>query len=99
MYNLLPLISLSVLTGAVIPPQQPLAQIAHSEARVIHHPEELVSSASLQAHITKDALLQRAKHLSKIADEGILEYNHPTRVIGSQGELQLLVWPTIGALC
>lgn len=91
MYNLLPLISLSTLTGAaIIQQQQPLVQHAHSEAPLISGPEGLVSSTSLEAHITKESLLKRAKHLYKIAEKGIPEYNHPTRVIGSEGASQLL---------
>jgi aminopeptidase Y len=93
MYNLLPLISLSALTGAaIIQHQQPLIQHAgdHAEAPLINSPEELVSSTSLEARITKEALQKRAEHLYKIAEEGIPEYNHPTRVIGSKGRAQLL---------
>ena len=92
MYNLLPLISLSTLTGAAIIQQQlPLVQNAHSEAPLISSPEELVSSTSLEAHITKEGLLKRAKHLYKIAEKGLPEYNHPTRVIGSEGMSRPLV--------
>lgn len=92
MYKLLPLISLSLTGAAIIQHQQPLIQHtgAHAEAPLIEGPEELVSSTSLEARITKEALLKRAKHLYKIAEEGIPEYNHPTRVIGSKGTIQLL---------
>lgn len=60
----------------------------------------LVTSAKLQADITADNLLKRAKHLSKIADEGIDEYNHPTRVIGGQGHLSTVdyIYSTIAGL-
>lgn len=94
MYSLLPLISLSALASAAKIQQQPLIQNANSEAPLISRPEELVSSSSLEAHITKEALLERAQHLYKLAEQGIPEYNHPTRVIGSQGELQLLACRT-----
>jgi aminopeptidase Y len=46
----------------------------------------LVSSEDIQADISAHALLERAKHLSKIADLSLEEYNHPTRVIGSKGK-------------
>lgn len=87
MHNLLPLISLSAFTSAAIiqQQQQPLIHDETSEVTLISNPEELVSSTSLEAHITKEGLLKRAKHLYKIAEKGIPEYNHPTRVIGSEG--------------
>jgi aminopeptidase Y len=88
MYNILSLIALSSLAGASIIQQQPLIL---SEAPLISSAEQLISSEALEAHITKEGLLKRAKHLYKIAEQGIPEYNHPTRVIGSQGALQLLV--------
>lgn len=95
MHNLLPLISLSALAGAALLPQQPLLK-ARGEAVINNgnnhpgrpsHSKKLVSSAALEGRIHKQALLKRAKVLSKIADAGIAEYNHPTRVIGSKGEL------------
>lgn len=46
----------------------------------------LISSSALQHDIHAEKLLYRAKELSKIADMGIDEYNHPTRVIGSKGK-------------
>ncbi|KAL2137662.1 hypothetical protein VTI28DRAFT_8620 [Corynascus sepedonium] len=45
----------------------------------------LVNSEDLQATISIDALLARAKNLFKIAHLSEEEYNHPTRVIGSKG--------------
>ena len=87
MYNIIPLISLSALAGAAIVQQHPLLQSSHSEAPLISGPEELVSSSSLEAHITKEGLLKRAEHLYELAEQGIPEYNRPTRVIGSQGAL------------
>ena len=47
--------------------------------------KELVNTNALQADITQDNLLKRAKDLYSIAELGIDEYNHPTRVIGSKG--------------
>ena len=45
----------------------------------------LVDSVSLQDAIEAQSLLSRAKKLYEIAKLGEPEYNHPTRVIGSQG--------------
>ena len=50
----------------------------------------LIDSEALQASISSDNLLARAKELYKIAKLGEDEYNHPTRVIGSEGELATL---------
>ncbi|KAF2431421.1 Zn-dependent exopeptidase [Tothia fuscella] len=47
----------------------------------------LVSSEAIQDDIKADALLKRARHLSKVADASFDEYNHPTRVIGSNGHV------------
>lgn len=47
--------------------------------------KDLVDSESLQARIHADNLLERAKTLYSIAKLGEAEYNHPTRVIGSEG--------------
>lgn len=45
----------------------------------------LVDSESLQAAISADKLLARAKELFEIAELSHDEYNRPTRVIGSPG--------------
>lgn len=50
-----------------------------------------INSTRLQEDIKVENLLARAKHLSKIADLGIPEYNHPTRVIGSEGKFSMHV--------
>lgn len=50
----------------------------------------LVSSDALQRDISSEKLLERAKHLFKLAERGSEEYNHPTRVIGSKGKLKVL---------
>jgi aminopeptidase Y len=45
----------------------------------------LISTEALQDSIKTENLLARAKDLYKIAKLGEEEYNHPTRVIGSEG--------------
>lgn len=45
----------------------------------------LVDTEALQDAISADNLLARAKELYEIAKLGEEEYNHPTRVIGSDG--------------
>lgn len=45
----------------------------------------LVETEALQDTITSDNLLARAKELYEIAKLGEEEFNHPTRVIGSDG--------------
>jgi len=50
----------------------------------------LVTSEALEATISSKALLARAKELYQIAKLGQEEYNHPTRVIGSEGHLGTL---------
>ncbi|KAL4892210.1 hypothetical protein BDV59DRAFT_54611 [Aspergillus ambiguus] len=62
--------------------------------------KELVSSEALQSHVDADNLLKRARDLYKIAELGIDEYNHPTRVIGSQGHLGTIdyIYSTINEL-
>jgi aminopeptidase Y len=62
--------------------QYPLIQKADSGTLV---KKPLVSSKAIQHDIKKDALLERAKHLSTLADLSLEEYGHPTRVIGSKG--------------
>lgn len=49
--------------------------------------KELVSSSALQSGVKAENLLKRAKELFKSAELGEEEYNHPTRVIGSEGHL------------
>jgi aminopeptidase Y len=50
----------------------------------------LVNSSALQDLISGDRLMVRAKKLYEIAKLGESEYNHPTRVIGSDGHLATL---------
>jgi aminopeptidase Y len=56
----------------------------------------LVSSEALQASIVPKNLLQRAEVLFQIANASVDEYNHPTRVIGSEG--RLFTFP-VSAVC
>ena len=91
MHKLLPIILLSSLVGASTI-QQPLANSPISNTLTTKKP--LVDSESLQSHITSANLLKRAKHLFQIAELGIDEYNHPTRVIGSEGTIHHLATST-----
>jgi aminopeptidase Y len=84
MMRLLPALIVSSVARASIIQQQPLAD-SHLEAIIASTKKPLVDSESLQSHISSDKLLRRAKHLYKIAELGEDEYNHPTRVIGSEG--------------
>lgn len=87
MYRLFALAGISTLVlGSAI--QKPLHESDH-QAPLISHSKELVSSTALEAQITKENLLKRAKTLFKIAEHGIEEYNHPTRVIGSKGKFPI----------
>ena len=86
MYSMLPLIAVASLVGASII-QQPLINPPKQAPIGSYDSKPLVSSEALEAQITKDNLEKRAKELFKIAEEGIEEYNHPTRVIGSKGKL------------
>ncbi|KAI1865762.1 hypothetical protein JX265_008085 [Neoarthrinium moseri] len=63
-----------------------------ADAGINHHKtsKPLVSTEALQHSIKSDNLLARAKDLYKIAKLGEDEYNHPTRVIGSEGHLGTL---------
>jgi hypothetical protein len=84
MLYLLPALWLSSLvSGSAI--QHPLVASSSKSSLVTKKP--LVDSETLQSHIDSDRLLRRAKHLYKIAELGEAEYNHPTRVIGSEGML------------
>ncbi|KAK4135740.1 Zn-dependent exopeptidase [Trichocladium antarcticum] len=67
--------------------QRPLVNVTHAPAI---KPKPLVDSEALQASISGDKLLARAEELYEIAKLGEDEYNHPTRVIGSEGHLGTL---------
>ncbi|KAK1138542.1 Aminopeptidase Y [Aspergillus melleus] len=88
------LMTAALLAGGVSAAQLPLiqpSQIPHSPQFPISAGEKpLVSSDALQEQIDPDRLLQRAKTLYRIAEQGIDEFNHPTRVIGSRGHLATL---------
>lgn len=81
---------LAVLSGAAsafrfqLPFLQDQAPLV--DAGVNTNTKPLIDSEALQASISSDNLLARAKELYKIAELGEDEYNHPTRVIGSDGE-------------
>ena len=82
MLHLLPaIVALSSLVAASSI-QKP---IVDDKQELISSSKPIIDSESLQSHIKSDNLLKRAKHLFKIAELGIEEYNHPTRVIGSEG--------------
>lgn len=66
--------------------QQPL-QDASSQAPLALTSPPLVNTEALQADIKRKNLLQRAEKLFEIAQLGKKEYNHPTRVIGSDGTI------------
>lgn len=72
--------------------QKPLSAPQHDQlaaAAAVNIPYDhkpLVDSEELQAKISQDKLLARAKELYKIAELSLDEYNHPTRVIGSDGK-------------
>ena len=66
--------------------QAPLVDVDVVDTNVNTHVKPVIDSEALQASISSDNLLARAKELYKIAKLGEDEYNHPTRVIGSDGE-------------
>ncbi|KAF7592366.1 hypothetical protein BBP40_000350 [Aspergillus hancockii] len=75
-----------LLLGEVGAFQLPLLQSPKSQVSITAD-KELVSSLALQRQIKAENLLRRAKELYEIAELGQEEYNHPTRVIGSEGHL------------
>ena len=83
MYNQL-LVTISTCVAAATI-QYPL----QADARPLNEMQPLVSSEALEADITFSNLLKRAQQLSRIAYLSFNEYNHPTRVIGSEGKLML----------
>ncbi|RDW68042.1 peptide hydrolase-4 [Coleophoma cylindrospora] len=94
---------LTLLSAAVVPLvgasaiQRPL--VAESQA-LDTSTRKLVSSSALQDDIFSENLLKRAKSLFEIAKLGEKEYNHPTRVIGSDGHLATIdyIYSTIAKL-
>jgi aminopeptidase Y len=89
MKHLLSLITLSVAARASVV-QRPLHDAPSSQALIKNKP--LVSSDALESHITSENLLKRAKKLFQIAELGAADYKHPTRVIGSAGRSQHLLF-------
>lgn len=65
--------------------QHPLLADSH-QSPLATSKKPLVDSEALQAAISVEPLLERAKDLYDIAKLSLHEYNHPTRVIGSDGE-------------
>ncbi|KAG9246013.1 hypothetical protein BJ878DRAFT_319761 [Calycina marina] len=80
MYHLASLLALSAVVAATNLGQRPLVDHQTSALK-----KNLVSSEALEALILEENLLKRAEDLYKIAELGIEEYNHPTRVVGSPG--------------
>lgn len=87
MYQLSTLLTLSAVAAVTALDQRPLIGTTNplSNPQVTLKAKNLVNSSALEAHITEEKLLKRANQLYKIAELGIDEYNHPTRVIGSKG--------------
>lgn len=75
--------------GSVAALQLPL--FSHEQAAFASGPKlvskPLIDTEALQDAIKAENLLARAKELYKIAKLSEPEYNHPTRVIGSDGRL------------
>ncbi|CAD6451597.1 85665156-610e-47fd-9b50-b442a25ea05c [Sclerotinia trifoliorum] len=89
----------SLATSSII--QQPLKeQGSQSLIGTKTGTKSLINSSSLQNDIKTENLLKRAHQLYKIAEEGIHEYNHPTRVIGSQGHTSTIdyIYSSIASL-
>jgi len=62
-----------------------LSSHSHAAVQLSTEAKPLVNSTELQDLISGDRLLTRAKKLYEIAKLGEIEFNHPTRVIGSAG--------------
>lgn len=69
--------------------QQPLVADLPQTPQTLSSGKPLVDSEELQAAISGDRLLARAKELFEIAELSHDDYNRPTRVIGSKGEPKL----------
>lgn len=67
--------------------QQPLLDASQQASLTPSSGKPLVDTETLQAAISADRLLARAKDLFEIAELSHDDYNRPTRVIGSKGEL------------
>lgn len=60
-------------------------QTADKAAPAVVGSRKEIDSEALQATVDADKLFEMAKDLYKIAKRSEDEYNHPTRVIGSEG--------------
>lgn len=69
--------------------QQPLLGDSPQTTLTPPSSKSLVNSEALQAAISGDRLLAKAKDLFEIAELSHDDYNRPTRVIGSKGKLTL----------
>lgn len=96
MHPIIPLLATASLASASAT-QQPLIKSETQSLISDYDSKPLVSSAALEARIKADNLFGRAKDLYRIAEKGVDEYNHPTRVIGSKGR-SLSQSPTFGCL-
>lgn len=83
MYRLIPLLTLAAT--AVASPTQEILKLDSSSSQVIIDSKPLIDTEAIQALITAKGLKKRAEKLYEIAKLGEDEYNHPTRVIGSEG--------------
>jgi aminopeptidase Y len=93
MYRLIPLLALAA-TVAGSPAQEILRESPGSpDTQLPVNSKPLVSTEALQKHITSAGLKKRAEKLYEIAKESLDEYNHPTRVIGSEGWLLMIHHP------
>ncbi|KAK9414667.1 putative Aminopeptidase Y [Seiridium unicorne] len=81
---------LALMSGFQTLAQQAPMAIDNDQVPMIAGGRPLVNTEALQDSINADNLLARAKDLYKIAKLGEDEYNHPTRVIGSEGHLGTL---------
>jgi len=76
----------AAIAGVAAVQQVPLVDSSSATSQVsIQGDKPLINSTALQELISGDRLMQRAQELYEIAKKGEEEYNHPTRVIGSQG--------------
>lgn len=80
--------ALSGVSALQLPQQIPLhgAQLPWSSSEELSS-KPLIDTKALQDTIKAESLEKRAKEFYKIAQLGEDEYGHPTRVIGSKGEL------------
>lgn len=84
MVQILPLIALAALAAA-IPTQDILRESSNEAQAPLAAKKDVVSSDAVQELITAAGLKKRAEDLYEIAKKSLDEYNHPTRVIGSEG--------------